>query len=80
MNIYSCNYKVELTDADRDAIRNAFFIISLISDTMEKGQLIIQDRENGEFFTDTEVLTCKNMLSWLSFESAKLEILKCGGL
>lgn len=79
MNIYSRNYEVELTDADRNTIRNAFFIISLISDTMVKGQHIIQDMENGEFFTDTEVLTCKNMLSWLSNESAKLEILKCGG-
>lgn len=79
MNIYSRNYEVELTDVDRDAIRNAFFIISLISDTMAKGQHIIQDIGNGEFFTDTEVLTCKNMLSWLSNESTKLEILKCGG-
>lgn len=79
MDIYSCNYKVKLTDADRDSIRNAFFIISRISDTMEKGQLTIIQEENGEFFTDTEVLTCKNMLSWLSIESAKLEILKCGG-
>ena len=79
MNIYSRNCEVELTDTDRDAIQNASFIISFLSDIMMKGQHIIQDMETGEFFTDAEVLTCKNMLSWLSNENAKLEILKCGG-
>lgn len=79
MNIYSRNYEVELTDIDRNAIQNAFFIITLISDTMAEDNCIIQDMTTGEFFTMDDALICKGVLSCLNNRDAKLEILKCGG-